>query len=181
MSLKRFKTNPFLDQLLISTTKKQVTVSPMGKADNVLVNQNTGEVTGTHIVTYKKVDNDEFVKLFAANVGLTFGLNSAGIKAFNVLIWCVQYKGIGKDEVPLDSFTLNDYLESNEKTLSSATFKRGLSDLEKAQIIAKTYRKGFYFINPNFVFNGDRIAFTTAIERKRTKKNEVNEKQGELL
>jgi len=27
-------------------------------------------------------------------------------------------------------------------------------------------RKGRYYINPNFVFNGDRIAFTTLIERK---------------
>ena len=26
-------------------------------------------------------------------------------------------------------------------------------------------RKGVYFINPDCVFNGDRIAFTTAIER----------------
>ena len=28
-------------------------------------------------------------------------------------------------------------------------------------------RQGRYFINPNFVFNGDRIAFTTVIERKK--------------
>lgn len=33
-------------------------------------------------------------------------------------------------------------------------------------------RKGFYFINPNFVFNGDRIAFTTLIERKQQDKPE---------
>jgi hypothetical protein len=30
-------------------------------------------------------------------------------------------------------------------------------------------RQGRYFINPNFLFNGDRIAFTTVIER--TKRN----------
>ncbi|WP_259272006.1 hypothetical protein [Klebsiella pneumoniae] len=40
--------------------------------------------------------------------------------------------------------------------------------MEKAKIIAKTMRQGRYFINPNFVFNGDRIAFTTVIERKNT-------------
>ena len=28
-------------------------------------------------------------------------------------------------------------------------------------------RHGRYFINPNFIFNGDRIAFTNVIERKR--------------
>lgn len=50
-------------------------------------------------------------------------------------------------------------------SLSIATLKRGITELEKAQIIAKTVRKGRYFINPNFIFNGDRIAFTTVIER----------------
>lgn len=57
--------------------------------------------------------------------------------------------------------------------LSLATFKRGINELEKAQIVAKTIRQGRYFINPNFVFNGDRIAFTTMIER-------ASEEQGEL-
>jgi DNA-binding GntR family transcriptional regulator len=49
--------------------------------------------------------------------------------------------------------------------LSLPTLKRGINELEKAQIVAKTQRQGRYFINPNFVFNGDRIAFTTLIER----------------
>ncbi|MFY0838350.1 hypothetical protein ACA371_28650, partial [Klebsiella pneumoniae] len=51
--------------------------------------------------------------------------------------------------------------------LSLATMKRGINELEKAKIIAKTMRKSFYFINPNFLFNGDRVAFTTVIERER--------------
>jgi hypothetical protein len=43
--------------------------------------------------------------------------------------------------------------------------KRGLNELENASIIAKTIRKSFYFINPNFIFNGNRVAFTTVIDR----------------
>ena len=49
--------------------------------------------------------------------------------------------------------------------LSQTTFWRGLAELVKAHIIAKTMRQGRYFINPNFIFNGDRVAFTTVIER----------------
>lgn len=183
MSLVRHRSNPFLDQLVITKKKKQITVSPMGKDDNVLVNRNTGEISGTHVVTYKQVDDAEFIKLFGANVGLTFDLTSAGIKAFNVLIWSVQYMGMGKDEVPLDSLTLEDYLISNkDKKLSMATFKRGITDLVKANIIARTFRKGTFFINPNFAFNGDRIAFTVAIERKgNSSKNQVPDNQQSLL
>lgn len=172
MSLERYKNNPFVEDMTVPIKGKQIKLSKLGKDDNVLVNQTTGEVQGTHVTTYKKVDGEQFVKLFTANVGLTFDLSSAGIKTFSVLLWVVQHKAISKDEVDLDSLILSDFIEAHadmEKPLklSIATLKRGLNELEKARIIAKTMRKGRYFINPNFVFNGDRIAFTTLFERKR--------------
>ena len=33
-------------------------------------------------------------------------------------------------------------------------------------------RKGAYFINPNFAFNGDRIAFTTILEKDKGEKTD---------
>jgi hypothetical protein len=171
MSAIRHKTNPFLEDMTIAVKTRNVRISSIGKDDNILVNQSTGEVSGTHLTTVKRVDGEQFVKLFTANIGLTFDLTSAGIKTFTVLIWCVQHKAISKDEIDLDSFALEDFLlehKSNKPPIkvSIATFKRGLNELEKSSIIAKTIRAGRYFINPNFVFNGDRIAFTTLIERK---------------
>lgn len=173
MSLTRYKTNPFLDDMIVPVKGRQIRLSRLGQEDNVLVNQNTGEIHGTHVTTYKRVDGEQFVKLFTANIGMTFDLSSAGIKAFGVLLWTVQNKALSKDEVDLDSFVLEDFIDEHKTDndqplrLSLATFKRGISELEKAQIVAKTMRQGRYFINPNFVFNGDRIAFTTVIERKR--------------
>lgn len=179
MSLERYKTNPFVFDMVIPVKDKQVKLSKLGRDANILINQNTGEVHGTHLTTYKRVDGDQFVKLFTANIGLTFDLSSAGIKTFSVLIWVVQNNAISKDEVALDTFTLDDFVlahQNNKKplTLSIATLKRGLNELERAQIIAKTMRKGRYFINPNFVFNGDRIAFTTMIERKKPEEEQLN-------
>ena len=184
MSHTRYKTNPFLKNMVVPIKGKKVQISTMGSDDNVLVNQSTGEVHGTHVTTYKRVDGDQFVKLFTANVALTFDLSSAGIKAFNVLLWVVQQSAITKDEVDFDTFVLADFLEAHQKNepplkLSLATFKRGINELEKSQIIAKTVRQGRYFINPNFVFNGDRIAFTTLIERKA--EGEGDEEQLDLL
>lgn len=81
-------------------------------------------------------------------------------------------KSIEKDLVPLDKWVLEEFLEdANDERdppikLSQPTFFRGLVELEKAQIIAKSIRQGQYFLNPNFAFNGDRVAFTTLIERK---------------
>ncbi len=169
MSFERYKTNPFLGGMIIPVKGRQVRLSSLGD-DSVLVNQATGEVRGTHVTTYKRVDGEQFVKLFTANIGLTFDLSAAGIKTFSVLMWTVQHKAISRDEVDLDALTLEDFTEAHAGDkkplrLSIATFKRGMNELEKAQIIAKTMRKGRYFINPNFIFNGDRIAFTTVIER----------------
>lgn len=174
MSVERFKTNPFLEGMIIPVKGKQVRLSKLGRDDNVLINQSTGEVLGTHVTTYKAVDSEQFVKLFTANIALTFDLQSAGIKALTVVIWTLQNHAMAKDEIALDQIVLDDFLEAHQDrkpamSLSIATLKRGINELEKAQIIAKTVRKGWYFINPNFIFNGDRIAFTTVIEK--TKRN----------
>jgi Firmicute plasmid replication protein (RepL) len=173
MSVDRYKNNPFIGDMMIPVKGMQVRLSVLGKDDNVLVNRGTGEILGgTHVTTYKKVDAAQFVKLFTANIALTFDLSAQGIKSFSVLVWAIQNRSITKDEVYLDTHTRDDFIEAhelNEKPLrlSQATFARGLAELTKAQIIAKTLRQGVYFINPNFLFNGDRIAFTTLIEKNK--------------
>ncbi|EDZ6119202.1 hypothetical protein IFH90_004599 [Salmonella enterica subsp. enterica serovar Anatum] len=178
----RYEENPFIEGMVVPVKGQRVQLSRLGRDDNILVNQSTGEVQGTHITTYKRVDSEQFVKLFTANIALTFELGSAGIKAFSVLAWVLQDKSISKDLVPLDKFVLEDFLKSQEDkklALSLATFGRGLAELERAKIIAKHIRQGWYYINPNFVFNGDRIAFTTVIERKKRTEQEQLEEQGQ--
>jgi hypothetical protein len=186
LSYGRYETNPFLESMLVPVKDKRVKVSPLGKDNNVLVNQETGESFGTHVATFKRVDAEQFIKLFTANVAMTFDLTSAGIKVFSVLCWAVQNKALAKDEVDLDVIALAEFIKqhSDKKpplSLSIATFKRGLNELEGARIIAKTLRQGRYFINPNFVFNGDRIAFSTVIERDKKSKKKGSEDQLDWL
>lgn len=177
----RYDENPFIEGMVVPVRDQKIQMSRLGRDDNILVNQATGEVQGTHLTTYKRVDSEQFVKLFTANIALTFELGAAGIKAFGVLVWILQDRTISKDLVPLDKFVLEDFLKAQEKklALSQATFARGLAELERAKIIAKHVRQGWYFINPNFVFNGDRVAFTTVIERKRSTEQERLEAMGQ--
>jgi hypothetical protein len=167
----RYDENPFIEEMMIPVKDKRIQLSRLGRDHNVLINQETGEMNGTHITTFKKVDSEQFIKLFTANIALTFELKASGIKAFNVLLWTLQNKSITKDLVPLDKIALEEFLKahSNKKIqLSQPTFWRGLNELEEAQIIAKHIRQGWYYINPNFVFNGDRIAFTSLFERDKS-------------
>lgn len=156
--------------MVVPVKGQRVQLSRIGKDDNILINNATGEVQGTHVTTFRQVDSEQFVKLFTQNIALTFDLKAAGIKVFNVMMWTLQNKALGGDMIPLDKYVLAEFLESQSKrkppvSLSQATYARGLAELEHAQIIAKHIRPGFFYINPNFCFNGDRIAFTTLIQR----------------
>ena len=166
---KRYKINPFINNHEITTRSKRITLSRMGRDDNIMITDtSTGEVNGTHVCTFKQVDDSKFVKLFTQNIGMIFNLKSAGIKTLTMMVWMVQNKAINKDVIALDNITLDDYAEEcKEFKFSRQTLWRGIKELEQAKIVAKTIRKGYYFINPHFVFNGDRIAFTSVIERKK--------------
>lgn len=181
MKVVRYDENPFVADMVVPVKGKQVQLSRLGKDENVLVNHATGEVQGTHVTTYRKVDSAQFVKLFTQNIAMTFDLKAAGIKAFNVVLWVLQNKSLDKDLIPLDKLVLEDFVAEHKDRkppvkMSQPTFWRGLAELEGAKIIAKHRRQGWYFINPNFCFNGDRVAFTQMIERK----SPIEEDQQEL-
>lgn len=175
----RHKKNPFLEGMTLTVGSKSVTVSPMGSDNNVLVNQVTGEVTGTHIVARKRVDSEKFVKTFSNYMAFTFDLSKAGNKALQIVMWAVLNHAMSKDTVSLDKYTWEDFMEKHQHLepplkLSYPTFARGLAELERSKMIAKTIRAGVYFINPTCVFNGDRIAFTTLLERDSTEQKSLD-------
>ncbi|MBC9222153.1 hypothetical protein IBK32_10655, partial [Escherichia coli] len=111
----RYEENPFIEDMIVPIKNRNVQLSRLGRDQNILVNQSTGEIQGTHVTTYRRVDSEEFVKLFTANIALTFELKAAGIKAFGVLVWILQEKGISKDLAPLDKFVLDDFLEAHKE------------------------------------------------------------------
>lgn len=163
----RHKENPFIQDLEIKIRHKNVKVSKLGKRDSIdLIDTGTGEHHGTYIGTTKKVDEEQFLKLFTANIAMTFDLKAPGIKAFNVLCFVMQNTAIERDKIFIDKFVLEEFNEAHKKKLSKAVLYRGLSELIDSKIIARSQREGEYFINPNFVFNGDRIVFTTVIEKR---------------
>ena len=50
----RYAENPFIEDMIVPVRDQQVKLSRLGKDDNILINQTTGEVQGTHVTTYKK-------------------------------------------------------------------------------------------------------------------------------
>lgn len=73
-------------------------------------------------------------------------------------------EGKNKTEIILNYDMLS---EDEQKLLSRSTFERGISELIKANFIAETYVATYYFINPSYIFNGNRIAIVKEYILKR--------------
>ncbi|MDM3766463.1 hypothetical protein O9456_21365, partial [Proteus mirabilis] len=58
----RYEENPFIEDMIVPIKNRNVQLSRLGRDQNILVNQSTGEIQGTHVTTYRRVDSEEFVK-----------------------------------------------------------------------------------------------------------------------
>ena len=153
----KYRENPFLEHTteLSISGYKNVYSSPDGKT--IMVNRIDGELIGSAGFFYRKeVDKTEFVKLYAEGVAAVMQLQSCGKKVFQ-LIYEQLYgaKGVGITKIDLTYEMLTDEQQSR---MSKATFKRGINENLKHNIIAETYTPGVYFINPAYIFNGNRLA-----------------------
>ena len=193
----RYNANPFKFDLTIKKKRETTQLNPIGQEKNVAIfDKQSGEMIGQEIVSYKKVDASQFVKVYTSQIGMIFNLSSAGNKAFQILLWQLQHIK-EQDFVELSMWTLQEFVESNYliakdsdqdngfqtemfedkpqlklKGYSIAVFRRGLAELVKNQIIANSIRLGWFYINPSMVFNGNRMVFTSIIDIENTTKLE---------
>ena len=169
----RHTENPFITSQPVLFSTKKWQISRFGKEQGIAINNLEKSRGGTAFINYQKVDDVQFIKLFTQNIKLAFELTQAGQKALYVVFWAIQ-NSRNNDTLLLDQYTLQEFLaQYPDLKMSLATFWRGLSELVKSQILAMAKRKGFYFINPHFAFNGDRVAFATVLERNRFEKKQV--------
>lgn len=167
----RYKENPFIANTSTNTKIGTRRITNKG-GDKLMIMSEQGEIlapAGFHHVV--EVDKTEFVKLFKNGVKAFKSLSPAGSKVFSVLYDNMQ-KNIGADEIDLL------FLDIKQETdpMSQATFYRGLNELIEGEFLASTLRTGRYFINPDFVFNGNRLAF---IKEFRLKANNTAKDQRE--
>ncbi len=158
---KKYEKNPFIDELIeeSQTTQKTIT-SPFNKNANLtVVDTDTGEIqtkARAAIQQYHIVEKNEFVKIYTKGIARIFGLNRAGQRVFALLFDQISgSKGIQKDIVTMYYPGLSD---SVKEILSYRVFTNGINDLIKQGFIAETILPHQYYINPCYLFNGDRLA-----------------------
>lgn len=157
--------NPFMVEM---TTKTRRVTNKRG--DMMLVNNQTGEIQ-SNIAGFweaEEVDSTKFVKLFVQGVKALKELTGAGTKVFEVLYLRVQ-ENIGKDRV----FMALSEVDQALTPMSEATYTRGMRELIEKGFIAATPTQGWYWLNPSFVWNGDRLAFIKEYRRASSKTKAV--------
>lgn len=158
-----YDVNPFMQGTAIKTKTRRVTNK---RGDMMLVNANTGEVQAPIAGFWEaeEVDSTKFIKLFVNGVKALAELTNAGTRVFE-LLYIEMQNNIGKDQIYLSY----SGLDKNLKTISRSTFSRGLAELIEKRFIAAMPAVGWYWVNPDFIWNGDRLAFVKEFRKAPTK------------
>jgi len=118
----------------------------------------------------EEVDSSKFLKLFVNGVKALAELSNPGTRVFE-LLYCEMQNNIGKDQVYLSFTGIED-----TTNISRATFKRGMAELIDKKFIAAMPAVGWYWVNPDYMWNGDRLAFVKEyINKQPTPKKEVDQ------
>lgn len=182
VSITNFPTNrenPFLKQAVEqvqSHVVKRYQNSTGSSKQAILqaINPETKEPVGyTSFVRKIEVDDEQFTKVYAANLQAFFDLSKTGMRVLAYVFTCMK---VSKDTILFDM----------EDAMSYCGYKNhrsvylGLTELLKANIIARGKNENLYFINPMIIFNGNRISFINQYVKKSASK-EIDEDETESL
>jgi hypothetical protein len=154
------KMNPFMERGIIEKTKtKRVT----NKRGDMLVMGETGEIVSgvAGFWQAQEVDATQFIKLFVQGVKAFKDLTGSGTKVFEVLYIEMQ-KNMNKDQV----FISYSKVDQTTNPMSETTYTRGMKELVAKEFLAASPVQGWFWINPSYLWNGDRLAFVREYRKK---------------
>jgi hypothetical protein len=147
-SLKDFPThnkNPFIKDLFIKESTKINKIQDT----NLKITTPSGEVKGKVVYASEtNIDRTPFVKLFEYDFLARIG--SAGIEVFVYI--CKYMLKYSDDKI----FILPDDVLSRTKYNSLTPVYRGLCELVKENVLARTSSTNIFWINPSILYKGER-------------------------
>ena len=168
-----FADNPFIENLCIEIRKKGITVA----AGLSISDKDSNEIKAAAVATFKDVDTEEFLKIYTQNIRQIFELSLTAQKIIMPLMLEIQRNAKNIAHVYFSlKIAQKNCLELGLKTISQQTFNRGINELiENSFIAMNDIGTNWYWINPNILFNGDRIRFIQNYRIKRNKENNFEE------
>ena len=130
----------------------------------MIVGKDTGEVLGEGHAGFfemKEVDETQFVKLYLAGIKQTTKLTKAGLQVFE-LVYHQMRANPQSDRLELNHYLTKDF----GLLMSIQTFRRGLRELLENEFLYRSTSTDVYFVNINFIFNGNRITLAKSYNLK---------------
>jgi hypothetical protein len=153
--LTRYELNPFLLSASLNTnegTRRRTLKSKDGS--QMMVTSQDGSVSAPAGFWHtQEVDKTQFLKLYVNGVKAFSQMTSAGARVFELIYLEIQ-KNTGKDFIYISFSEIDQSVSPMPKT----TFLRGMKEVCVKGFLAESKTQNKYFINPDFIFNGDRLA-----------------------
>jgi hypothetical protein len=166
---KIYAENPSIKKAEDSTKRGSRRISNRTNKELAMIVSADGEyISEAQFYDYMTVDKTQFIKLYIQGVKALQGLSAAGTKVFEVL-YCEMQKKISADTVCLHYNNINQ----KELQISERTLHRGITELLEKEFIFESKLPSIYFVNVNYLFNGDRLSFVK--EYRISKRNYVSE------
>jgi hypothetical protein len=159
--------NPFTCLLKANMKMDYKTKGAVNGVDRFeITDRDSGEIVSgmqSNILFRKKeiVDDEQFMKLYTSQLKDMFALTYPALKVFGYFIKEMQKL---KDTTDV-FFRLQDCMDFCDYSSRAIVYK-GLTELILKGFICKTIRTSTFFINPLYIFNGNRIAIYKEYERK---------------
>jgi hypothetical protein len=151
----RYSSNPSVSEAYNDTKKGTRRIGNRYDKNSAFIVSKSGEtLASAQFYDVMTVDKTQFIKLYIQGVKALQDLTSAGTKVFELLYYQMQ-KRPSVDKIYLHYATVQE----NGGTMSLATFKRGMNELIAKEFIYECVEPLNYFVNINYMFNGDRLAF----------------------
>lgn len=160
-----FEFNPFMENPELTELKAIGRVTRSKAQTGEVFKPETGEAMGKVDGYYsrKEVEAEQFIKLYLQGTGRLSHLTSSGLAMFKAL-YVLMLPQHGKDKV-----AITHELAKKRFGITTGMYFRGMTDLIHAGFIAKTDIAPFFWINPQCMFNGDRLRFVQDYDRKETR------------
>jgi hypothetical protein len=174
----KYDHNPFIGQTMDATKRGIKRITNKNGDKMMVVNENTGDIVATAgFWQTQEVDKTQFVKLYVNGVKAFRDLTGAGTKVFEVLYLKVQ-EAIGQDFLYISFAGIDQAITP----MSKATFMKGMRELLVKGFIAESLEMNKYYLNPDYMWNGDRLAFVQQYRKISSKPMRyVDNKTGNLF
>ena len=177
-----YSDNPFITPAnFVIHIRKDVALVAGGLS---ITDNNSDEVSAGVVGKIQHVDAEQFVKLYTRNVGVLFDLGMTAQKALIAVFAAVQAQAKDQAHIFLTYAEATTYYKNLgfQKIPSNPAFSRGILQLIRMGFLAAHFRgQGWYWFNPNLIFNGDRVRFVNEYRLKRKEEKYSGGEQLRLL